>query len=41
MRLAVLALTLALAACAPMPPPPDRRIGSGEPDWGAISHRIR
>jgi starvation-inducible outer membrane lipoprotein len=39
MRIALLALALALAACAT--PPPDRRIGSGEPDWGAISHRIR
>lgn len=38
-RLAILALALALAACAM--PPPDRRIGSGEPGWGAISQRIR
>lgn len=38
-RLAILALALALAACAALPP--DRRIGSGEPDWRAISQRIR
>jgi hypothetical protein len=39
MRIALLALALALAACAA--PPPDRRIGSGEPDWREIAHRIR
>jgi hypothetical protein len=36
-----LALTLALALAACAPSPPDRRLGSGEPDWGAISRRIR
>lgn len=40
MKHAALGLTLlALAACAAQPP--DRRIGSGEPDWRAISQRIR
>jgi hypothetical protein len=35
----ILPFILTLAACAA--PPPDRRIGSGEPDWGAIPRRIQ